>query len=169
MFCFFGHKAYGMLASWPGIKPAPPALEGEVLTTGPPGKSLNRGQEGWMASLAQWVWVWTNSSGRWWGTEKPGVLQPLESQRVRHDLVTEQQQQQEHLQIEAELLKNTQKRKSDFLATAVHIHNLLFTFTTVISTWYFAADWASCCSQDLGRNRVTFQFLYQSAFVSPGK
>ena len=24
---------------WPGIKPAPPVLEGEVLTTGPPGKS----------------------------------------------------------------------------------------------------------------------------------
>ena len=24
----------------PGIEPAPPALEGEVLTTGPPGKSL---------------------------------------------------------------------------------------------------------------------------------
>ena len=71
---------------------------------------------------------------------KPGMLQSVGLQRVRHDLVTEQQQQQEHLQIEAELLKNTQKRKSDFLATAVHIHNLLFTFTTVISTWYFAAD-----------------------------
>ena len=28
------------LSSPPGIKPAPPALEGEVLTTGPPGKSL---------------------------------------------------------------------------------------------------------------------------------
>ena len=38
---FFGHKTCGILALWPGIKPAPPALEGEVLTTGPPGKSLN--------------------------------------------------------------------------------------------------------------------------------
>ena len=27
-----------MIAPGPGIKPAPPALEGEVLTTGPPGK-----------------------------------------------------------------------------------------------------------------------------------
>ena len=167
MFCFFGHKAYGILALWSGIKPAPPALEGEVLTTGPPGKSLNRGQDGWMASLTQWAWVWANSSGRRWGTEKPGVLQSLESQRVRHDLVTEQQQ---HLQTEVELFKNTQKRESDFLAAAVHIHNLLlFTFTPVISTWYFADDWASCCSQDLGGDRVTFQFLYQSGFVSPGK
>ena len=28
------------LSSQPGIEPVPPALEGEVLTTGPPGKSL---------------------------------------------------------------------------------------------------------------------------------
>ena len=31
----------GNLASWPRIKPATPALEGELLTIGPPGKSLN--------------------------------------------------------------------------------------------------------------------------------
>ena len=28
-----------ILAPWPGIEPVPPALEGQVLTTGPPGKS----------------------------------------------------------------------------------------------------------------------------------
>ena len=39
MFWFFGHEACGILAPQPGIEPAPPALEGEVLTTGPPGKS----------------------------------------------------------------------------------------------------------------------------------
>ena len=33
MFWFFGLEAWGILAPWPGIKPAPPALEGEVLTT----------------------------------------------------------------------------------------------------------------------------------------
>ena len=38
MFCFFDLEACGILASWPGIDPAPPALEGEVLTTGLPGK-----------------------------------------------------------------------------------------------------------------------------------
>ena len=36
---------------------------------------------------------WTNS-GRQWRMGKPGVLQSMGSQRVRHDLVTEQQQQQ---------------------------------------------------------------------------
>ena len=40
MFWFFGREACGILAPQPGIKPAPPALEGPVLTTGPPGKSL---------------------------------------------------------------------------------------------------------------------------------
>ena len=40
MFCFGGHETCGILAPWPGIKPAPDALEGEVLTTGLPGKSL---------------------------------------------------------------------------------------------------------------------------------
>ena len=40
MFSFFSRKACRILAPWPGIEPAPPALEGEVLTTGLPGKSL---------------------------------------------------------------------------------------------------------------------------------
>ena len=40
MFWFFGCEACRILALRPGIKPASLALEGEVLTTGPPGKSL---------------------------------------------------------------------------------------------------------------------------------
>ena len=34
------------------------------------------------------------SSGRWWRTAKPGVLQSMELQRVGHDLANEQQQPQ---------------------------------------------------------------------------
>ena len=37
---FFGHKVRGILAPQPGIEPTPSTLEGEGLTTGPPGKSL---------------------------------------------------------------------------------------------------------------------------------
>ena len=37
----FGGRHVGILAPWPGIEPAPPALEGGVSTTGPPGKSLS--------------------------------------------------------------------------------------------------------------------------------
>ena len=38
MFWLFAREACGTLALWPGIEPAPPALESEVLTTGPPVK-----------------------------------------------------------------------------------------------------------------------------------
>ena len=41
-----------------------------------------------MASLTQWTWVWVNS-GSWWWTGRPGVLQSMRLQRVRHDLATE--------------------------------------------------------------------------------
>ena len=40
MFWFFSWKACGLLAPQPGIKLAPPPLEGKVWTTGLPGKSL---------------------------------------------------------------------------------------------------------------------------------
>ena len=44
--------------------------------------------DGWMASPTQWTWVWV-SSGSWWWTGKPGVLQFMGSQRVGHDWATE--------------------------------------------------------------------------------
>ena len=53
-------------------------------------KRGNRGWDGWMASLTQWSWVLANS-GKWWITEKPGVLQSMRLQRVRYNLVTKQQ------------------------------------------------------------------------------
>ena len=49
MFWFFDCEAHGILFPWPGIKPAPCALEGNVLTTGPPGKS----------STKSWSNTWT--------------------------------------------------------------------------------------------------------------
>ena len=50
------------------------------------------GWDGWMSSLTQCTRVWENP-WRWWRTGKPGVLQYLGSQRVKHNLATEQQQQ----------------------------------------------------------------------------
>ena len=38
------------------------------------GEGDDRGWNGWIASPSQWTWVWA-SSGRWWRTGKPGVLQ----------------------------------------------------------------------------------------------
>ena len=37
---FFDLEACGILTPQPGIEPTPSALEGEVLTTGPSGKTL---------------------------------------------------------------------------------------------------------------------------------
>ena len=51
----------------------------------------DRGWDGWMASLTQWTWVWA-SSGSWWWTGKPGMLQTMRSRRAGHNWVTEQQQ-----------------------------------------------------------------------------
>ena len=39
MFGFFGHETCRILAFWSGIQPTPYDLEGEVSTTGLPGKS----------------------------------------------------------------------------------------------------------------------------------
>ena len=50
------------------------------------GERDNRGWDGWMASPTRWMWA---NSGSWWWTGRPGVLQFMGLQRVRHDWVTE--------------------------------------------------------------------------------
>ena len=53
-----------------------------------------RRKRGWQrmrwldGSWTQETWLWA-SLGRWWRTEKPGVLRSMGSQRVGHDWVTE--------------------------------------------------------------------------------
>ena len=59
---------------------------GEWLGEG--GEGDDRGWDGWMASPTRWTWVWVNSVS-WWWTGRPGMLQFMELQRVRHDWVTE--------------------------------------------------------------------------------
>ena len=58
----------------------------ERLRAGKEGYS--RGWDGWMASQTQWTWVWV-SSGSWWWTGRPGVLQSMASQRVGHNWAAE--------------------------------------------------------------------------------
>ena len=48
----------------------------------------DRGWDGWMASPTRRTWVW-ESSRSWWWSGKPGVLQSMGLQRVRHDWATE--------------------------------------------------------------------------------
>jgi len=42
----------------------------------------------WLDAISEATWVWA-SSRYWWWTGKPGVLQSMGSQRVRHNWVTE--------------------------------------------------------------------------------
>ena len=58
----------------------------ERLKTG--GEGDDSGWDGWMASLSRYTWV-RGSSGSWWWTGKPGVLQSMGSQRVGHEWATE--------------------------------------------------------------------------------
>ena len=51
------------------------------------GEGDDREWDGWVVSPTQWTWIWV-SSGSWWWTGKPGVLQSMGSQRVRHDWLT---------------------------------------------------------------------------------
>ena len=52
------------------------------------GEGDNRGWDGWMASVTQWMWVWVNSCS-WWWTGRRGVLQSMGSQRTGHEWETE--------------------------------------------------------------------------------
>ena len=65
---------FSALLSWEGL--------------GAGGEGDDRGWDGWIASPTWWTWVWVNS-GSWWWTGRPGVLQFMGSQRVRHDWATE--------------------------------------------------------------------------------
>ena len=52
------------------------------------GEGDDRGWDGWMATTTWWTRVWVNSRC-WWWTRKPGLLQPMGSQRVGPDWATE--------------------------------------------------------------------------------
>ena len=76
---YFGHLMR-KLTPWKG----PWCWEG--LKVG--GEGDDRRWDCWMVSPIWWTWVWA-SSWSWWWTGKPGILQSMELQRVRHIWATE--------------------------------------------------------------------------------
>ena len=52
------------------------------------GERDGRGWDDWTSSPTWWTWVWARS-GSWWWTGKPGMLQSVGSQRVRHNWAIE--------------------------------------------------------------------------------
>ena len=70
----------------------PPDVKRQLIGKDPhAGKDWGQEKETSENEVVGWTWVWTNS-GRQWRAGKPGVLQSMGSQRVRHDWLTEQQQ-----------------------------------------------------------------------------
>ena len=65
------------------------SLEKTVMLGGIGGRR-RRGRQRmrWLDGITDWTWVWVNSRS-WWWTGRPGVLQFMGSQRVRHDWATE--------------------------------------------------------------------------------
>ena len=59
------------------------------------GHGDGKGWHGWMVTPSWWTWVWA-SFGSWWWTGKPGVLQSIRLSSVRHDWVTELNQNMHH-------------------------------------------------------------------------
>ena len=51
------------------------------------GEGDNSWWDSWMASPTRWIWVWS-TSGSWWWTGKPGVLQSMGLQRVENNWAT---------------------------------------------------------------------------------
>ena len=75
----------------------PPDMKSQITGKDPDARKDRREKKGvermrWLdTTLTQWTWIWANSR-RQWSTEELGMLQSMGSQRVGHDLATEQQQ-----------------------------------------------------------------------------
>ena len=52
------------------------------------GQREDRGWDEWMVSLTWWTWVWA-SSGSWWWSGNPGMLESMGLQGVEHNWVAE--------------------------------------------------------------------------------
>ena len=87
--------------------------------------------DGWMASLTQWTWVWVNSRS-WWWTGKPGVLQSMGSQRIRHDWVTS-------------LIHFSKLRVADLRKMQMRLSSVQW----LRHVWLFVTPWTAACQASL--------------------
>ena len=121
----------------------------EILKAGGEGDDRMR----WLDGIVdRWTWVWA-SSGSWWWTGKPGMLQSMGSQRVGHDWVTELNQ-TEFTLIHGPTIPGSYAilffTASDFTSITSHINNWvlfllwlhLFILCGVISPLFSISCWA---------------------------
>ena len=116
---------------------------GERLQAG--GEVDNRGWDSWMASPTRWTWVWASPKS-WWWTEKPGVLQSMESQRVGHDWATEL----------TEWLQNWY-----FLSFGAILHNSYIQMNVILSSGFscLGFDLTSVLTSEVNFSHLIFNIL----------
>ena len=86
-YCYWSANYY-----WSHLMRRADSLENTLMLGNTEGRRRgDRGRDDWVTSPIQQIWIWA-SSGRWWGTGKPGVLQSMGHKRIRHDLATRLQQ-----------------------------------------------------------------------------
>ena len=83
------------------------------------GEGDDRGWDDWMASPTLWTWIWA-SFRSWWWAGNPGVLQSMESQRVRYDWATELNWTELRRCMERIWLRSRTVRKSCDIPVRVH-------------------------------------------------
>ena len=93
------------------------------------GEVDDRGWDGWMASRTQQKWAWVNSRS-WWWTGRPGMLQSMGLQRVRHNWATE-------LNWTELLLITHDDRFSTPAFPATCFHSYLIWGLNLYCIWYF--------------------------------
>jgi len=121
------------------------------------GEGDDRGWDGWMASLTRWTWVWV-SSWSWWWTGKPGVLQSMGSQRIRHDWVTELNW---CISICRCLSLTTLEAKwsCQMLCVCVYVFSLV---------WLFVIPWTAACQAPLSKGFSRQEYWSGLLFPPPG-
>ena len=122
------------------------------------GEGDDRGWDGWMASLTQWTWVWV-SSGSWWWTGKPGVLQSMGSQRVRHDWATELNRFRLCLFLKTLALLNYTIQSSDQSSWSINL--------PMLPNFALIPVWPWCCPKD-SQQVTSYRTVTFSVFVVSG-
>ena len=124
------------------------------------GGGNDRGRVDWMAWLTQWTWVWA-SSGSWWWTGKPGVLQSMGSQRVRYNWATELKWTASWKESYDKPTQCIKKQRHHFVDKGSHSQNYDFS-SSHVQMWepQHSKDWVS-------KNWCFWTVVLEKTFESP--
>ena len=137
------------------------------------GERDNRGWDDWIVSLIQWIWVWA-SSGSWWCTGEPGVLQSMGSQRVGHDW-TEQLNWRRwcynpisHMRLEAQRGWAPCPRSHSWWQQSWELTHCSWIWSLdAVMTWGSSKEWGRNRCPDLARHTCMHTYTHMWTWLSP--